>query len=48
MRLVKRCVPEKPGISPNVTSGSPNLAFSEAIMKSQARASSRPPPSANP
>lgn len=37
-----------PGIMPRVISGSPNFAFSEAIRKSQVRASSQPPPRASP
>ena len=41
-------MPPKPGTMPRFTSGWPNTAFSEATMKSQASASSQPPPSANP
>ena len=44
----KRCVPPKHGIMPNVTSGCPNIAFSDAILISQLKASSQPPPNAKP
>src|SRR5881394_3133362 len=44
----RRWVPPMPGIVPIVISGWPNFAVSAAMMKSQAIASSQPPPSANP
>src|SRR5580658_1327259 len=43
-----RCVPPYPGIIPSFTSGCPSLALSLARRIVQARASSHPPPSANP
>ena len=46
--LESLCVPPKPGVIPRPTSGCPNLAFEEAILKSQAMASSQPPPRAKP
>ena len=44
----RRCVPPPPGMMPSRISGWPSLAFSLAMRKSQARASSQPPPSAKP
>ncbi|MNT42282.1 hypothetical protein D3C72_1786990 [compost metagenome] len=44
----KRCVPPAPGITPSLISGWPNLAVSDAMMKSHIIASSQPPPSAKP
>ena len=43
-------MPPNPGIMPNCTSGSPSCVFSlsETAMKSQAKASSNPPPKATP
>src|SRR5208282_2757492 len=43
-----RCVPPYPGTIPRCTSGCPSFAFSLARRMVQARASSHPPPSANP
>ena len=45
---VRRCEPPMPGATPSLISGWPNLALSEAMMKSAIIASSHPPPSANP
>src|SRR6516165_7805808 len=47
-RRGKRCVPPPPGRTPNLTSGCPNFADSEAIRIVHAMAVSQPPPSANP
>src|SRR2546425_2711270 len=44
----RRCVPPPPGGMPRVTSGWPNLAFSEASLMVHAMAVSHPPPSAKP
>src|SRR5262249_34348798 len=44
----RRWVPPAPGISPRVTSGTPNRADSPAMTISQASAISQPPPSASP
>ena len=46
--LDKLWVPPKHGITPNLTSGCPNIAFSDAILISQLIASSHPPPNAYP
>jgi hypothetical protein len=43
---VSRCEPPMPGATPRLISGWPNLAVSEAMMKSHSMASSHPPPSA--
>jgi hypothetical protein len=43
---VSRWLPPIPAMIPRLTSGWPNLALSAAMMKSQAIASSQPPPSA--
>lgn len=48
MALESLWVPPKQGISPRFTSGCPNTAFSDAILISQARATSHPPPRAYP
>ena len=48
MRRARRCVPPNPGITPRLISGCPNLAVSAATMRSQASASSMPPPSTKP
>ena len=45
---VRRWLPPRPGMMPRVISGWPNLAVSAAMMKSQASASSQPPPRAWP
>src|SRR3990167_2786724 len=45
---VRRCDPPMPGATPSLISGWPNLALSEAMMKSAIIASSQPPPSAKP
>lgn len=42
------CVPPIPGISPSLTSGSPNLASSEHTSTSVSNANYAPPPSATP
>ena len=47
-RRARRWVPPKPGMTPSATSGWPNFALSAATMKSQASASSQPPPRAKP
>src|SRR5712691_2782459 len=47
-RRTRRCVPPKPGMSPRLISGCPRRARSAATSRSQASASSRPPPSATP
>ena len=44
----RRCVPPAPGVTARRTSGSPSLARSEAMRRSQHSASSRPPPRALP
>ena len=44
----RRWVPPAPGMIPRVISGWPNSAVSEATIRSQSRASSQPPPKANP
>src|SRR5882762_7905483 len=44
----RRCVPPEPGRMPSLTSGSPSCDLGSAMRKWQARASSRPPPSAKP
>jgi len=41
-------VPPDPGIIPRLISGQPILVSSEAILKSQANASSQPPPKTKP
>ena len=46
-RRGSRWVPPKPGMIPRLISGWPKLADSAAIRKSQAMASSHPPPKAN-
>lgn len=46
--LVNRYVPPAPGIIASPVSGRPSTAFSVITLKSQANASSSPPPSANP
>src|ERR1700731_4522696 len=43
-----RCNPPASAASPTRGSGSANIAFSEAMMRSQARAISKPPPMATP
>src|SRR5262249_4786716 len=43
-----RCVAPAPGITPSSVSGCPTRASSAAMRRSQASASSRPPPSATP
>ena len=43
-----RWVPPAPGMTPRRISGCPSLAFSPTTRKSQARASSQPPPNAYP
>ncbi len=48
IRWTSRCVPPMPGMTPRPTSGMPTLAPRAARMKSQASASSNPPPSAKP
>ncbi len=48
IRCGRRCVPPKPGMSPRFISGCPKRAFSLAMIRSHASASSRPPPSAKP
>lgn len=45
---INRCVPPPPGMTPSLTSGTPNLADSPATTMSQASASSQPPPKATP
>ena len=45
-RRGRRCVPPPPGMTPRVISGNPKTAFSAAILKSQLRATSQPPPKA--
>ena len=45
---VSRCVPPAPGMIPSVVSGWPNCAVSEATIRSQAMASSQPPPRQKP
>ena len=45
---VSRCVPPAPGIKPSRTSGRPILASFAAMRRSQASASSKPPPIAAP
>lgn len=47
-RRVRRCVPPAPGMTPRFTSGWPKRAFSPAMIRSQAMASSHPPPRAYP
>src|SRR3982074_2577172 len=44
----RRCVPPAPGMSPNLTSGCPNLASPVANRMVQAIAVSQPPPRAKP
>ena len=46
-RRGSRCVPPKPGMIPSLISGWPKTADSAAIRKSQAIASSQPPPNAS-
>ena len=41
-------IPPAPGMIPSEVSGRPTYAFSDAILKSQHNASSKPPPSAAP
>lgn len=41
-------MPPIPGISPRLTSGSPKYEFSDAIIISERRANSKPPPKAFP
>ena len=41
---VSRCVPPAPGMTPTPVSGCPNFALSDATIRSQAMASSQPPP----
>ena len=48
IRRGRRCVPPPPGRIPNSTSGSPSRESSAPTRKSQARASSNPPPRAYP
>ena len=45
---VRRCVPPAPGMIPRPVSGWPNCAVSEATIRSQAIASSLPPPRQKP
>ena len=45
---VSLCDPPMPGATPRLISGWPNLALSEAMIKSAIMASSHPPPSAKP
>ena len=45
---VRRCVPPAPGMTPRLISGWPNLADSEATIRSHAIASSHPPPRQKP
>ena len=47
-RRASRCVPPPPGMMPSRISGWPSVAFSLAMRKSHASASSQPPPSAKP
>ena len=47
-RFTSRSVPPKPGIRPRLISGCPSRARDDAIRRSQASASSRPPPRATP
>ena len=46
--LGSRCIPPAKAAKPTFGSGSANFAFSEAIIKSQAKAISKPPPIATP
>ena len=46
--LVRRCVPPAPGMMPRLISGWPNRADSDATIRSQAIASSQPPPRQKP
>ena len=48
IRRARRWVPPKPGIMPSPISGWPKVALSEASRRSQAAASSQPPPKAAP
>ena len=44
----RRCMPPAPAARPTRGSGSANIAWSEAMMMSQASAISKPPPMATP
>ena len=44
----RRWVPPAPGMMPSLTSGWPKRALSAAMIRSQAIATSQPPPSAKP
>ena len=46
--LGSRCIPPAKAAKPTFGSGSANFAFSEAIIKSHAKAISKPPPIATP
>ena len=47
-RRASSCVPPPAGMTPTLTSGRPTTAVLSATIRSQARASSSPPPSAKP